>query len=104
MLKPSIVVYLQDPEDETSTTTDSGKLIKSVDVEANMENAWAAGETVIFAYTQLNIGGVYYWELINAFHATMDTYGDTKLFDDTDFVTWIGEPIDEDDSTVALTY
>ena len=76
--EPSIVVYLQDPEEELSTTTDSGKLIKSVDVEANMENSWAAGETVVFAYTQLATAGTYYWELINGFHATFYFSFNTK--------------------------
>ena len=100
---PSIVVYLQDPEDEISTTSDSGKDIKSVDVEANIENAWAAGETVIFAYTQLGTTNNYYWELIDAFHASKETYGNTKLFDDTEFSSWIGEPEAEEDSKIALT-
>ena len=101
--EPSIVVYIQDPEVETSTTSDIGKYIKSLDVEANMENAWAAGETVIFAYTQQSIGGTYYWELIDANHASIETYGDTKLFDDGDFANWITEPPEDEDSEIALT-
>lgn len=101
--EPSIVVYIQDPEVETSTTSDIGKYIKSLDVEANMENAWAAGETVIFAYSQEGTSEAFYWELIDANHASMETYGNTKLFDDGDFANWITEPPEDEDSEIALT-
>ena len=100
---PSIVVYSQDTEQEVSTTNDSGKFIKSLDVEAGMTGAWAAGETVIFVYTQQETSSTYYWELVDAAHATFDLYGNTKLFDDSDFINWIAEDEDEKDSTIALT-
>lgn len=100
---PSITVYLQDTEHETSTVIDSGKLIKSLDIESNMARAWAAGETVIFAYTQKSTTDTYYWELIDGAHATTTVYGDTKLFDDSRFTTWIGQPEADVDSQIALT-
>lgn len=101
---PSIVVYNQDPEQELSTTSDSGKLIKSLDVVANMENAWAAGETVIFAYTQESTTGTYYWELVDANHASKDTYGNTKLFDENNLETLLTEAEDDaENSEIALT-
>ena len=99
---PSIVVYIQDPEVETSTTSDIGKYIKSLDVEANMENAWAAGETVIFAYTQQSTSGTYYWELINANHASIETYGDTKLFDEDNLNNLLAGTYDGEQD-IALT-
>lgn len=77
---PSIVIYNQDPEQESSTTIDRGKYIKTLDTEAGLKDAWNAGETLIFAYTQQGISGTYYWELIDAAHATTDVYGSTKLF------------------------
>lgn len=101
--EPSIVVYNQDPEQELSTTNDSGKLIKSLDVVANMENAWAAGETVIFAYTQEGTSESYYWELIDANHASVETYGDTKLFDEDKLEELLTNEEDEENSNIALT-
>ena len=101
--EPSVVVYIQDPEVETSTTSDIGKYIKSLDVQADMENAWAAGETVIFAYTQQSTSETYYWELINANHASIETYGDTKLFDDSHLSSWLITPEAIEDSKIALT-
>ena len=90
--EPSIVVYNKDTNQEVSTSDDSGKLIKSLDIEANMANAWAAGETVIFAYTQKSIDpGTYYWELIDGAHATTETYGDVKL-DNTEDIELQWEP------------
>ena len=100
---PSITVYLQDTENEISVTIDSGKAIKSLDIQNDMVDAWAAGETVIFAYTQQSTSSTYYWELIDANHASIETYGDTKLFDDSDFSNWIATPEEEEDSTIALT-
>jgi len=102
--EPSIVIYNQDPEQELSTTSDSGKLIKSLDVVANMENAWAAGETVIFAYTQESTTDTYYWELVDANHASKDTYGNTKLFDENNLETLLTEAEDDaENSEIALT-
>lgn len=90
--EPSIVIYNKDTNQEISISGDSGKLIKSIDIEANMANAWAAGETVIFAYTQKSIDpGTYYWELIDGAHATAETYGDVKL-SDTESVALQWEP------------
>ena len=101
---PSIVIYSQDPEQESSTTSDSGKYIKSLDVTADLADSWAAGETLIFAYTQEGVGEAYYWELIDAAHATIDVYGNTKLFDDSNFIEWLAdEEIHEEDSEIALT-
>ena len=100
---PSITVYLQDTETETSTIINSGKLIKSLDVESNIANIWAAGETVIFAYTQQGTTSTYYWNLIDSGRATTSVYGDTKLFNDTNFSTWIGQPQAAIDSQIALT-
>lgn len=79
--EPSIIIYNQDPEQESSTTIDSGKYIKTLDVEAGLADAWDVGETVIFVYTQQDTSDSYYWELIDAAHATTDVYGSTKLFD-----------------------
>lgn len=101
--EPSIVIYTQDTEQESSMTNDSGKFIKSLDVEAGMAGAWAAGETVIFVYTQQDTSNVYYWELVDAAHATIDLYGNTKLFDDSDFLNWLVAEEDEEDSKIALT-
>ena len=100
--EPSIVVYLQDPEVETSTTSDTGKYIKSLDVEANMENAWAAGETVVFAYTQQSTAESFYWELVDGNHASVETYGDTKLFDDNQLKNLLAGTYDGDED-IALT-
>lgn len=102
--EPSIVINIQDTEQESSTTSDSGKLIKSLDVAANMENAWAAGETVIFAYTQKGTTSNYYWELVDANHASKDTYGNTKLFDENNLETLLTEAEDDaENSEIALT-
>lgn len=100
--EPSVVVYIQDPEVETSTTSDIGKYIKSLDVQADMENAWAAGETVIFAYTQQSTSETYYWELIDANHASIETYGDTKLFDDDNLNSLLAGTYDGEED-IALT-
>lgn len=81
--EPEIVITNEDSEQDISVSDDSGKSIKSLDVEAGMKDAWAAGETVIFAYTQQSTSNAYYWELIDANHASVETYGNTKLFDDT---------------------
>ena len=99
---PSIVVYNQDTNYEVSFTTDEGKLIKSIDIEAGMENAWAAGETVIFAYTQQSNSTTYYWELIDGNHASVETYGDTKLFDDNELNNLLAGIYDGDED-IALT-
>lgn len=101
---PSIVIYNQDPEIETSTTDDLGHYIKSLDVEANMENAWAAGETVIFAYTQQDTAGPYYWELVDGAHATTETYGSTKLEGDEDkpYLSWqLDSQIEQSEQTTG---
>lgn len=99
---PSIVVYNQDTNYEVSFTTDEGKLIKSIDIEAGMENAWAAGETVIFAYTQQSNSTTYYWELVDGNHASIETYGDTKLFDDSQLKNLLAGNYDGDED-IALT-
>lgn len=99
---PSIVVNIPDTNEQISTAADSGKLIKSLDVEANMENAWAAGETVIFAYTQQSTSETYYWELVNANHASIETYGDTKLFDDDNLNSLLAGTYDGEED-IALT-
>ena len=101
--EPSIVIYAQDPELETSTTSDSGKLIKSLDVEAEMDGAWAAGETVIFAYTQESSSEAYYWELVDAAHATTLLYGSTKLFDEDDLEDLLTTTDEDKYSDLALT-
>lgn len=101
--EPSIVIYAQDPEQETSTTSDSGKFIKSLDVEAGMDGAWAAGETVIFAYTQEGSSETYYWELIDAAHATTLLYGSTKLFDEDDLEDLLTTTDEDKYSDLALT-
>ena len=62
---PKLVIYVGDTEQETSTTSDEGKFIKTYDVRANLEEKWEAGETVIFAYTQLSNSQTYYWALVN---------------------------------------
>ena len=101
--EPSIVIYAQDPEQETSTTSDSGKFIKSLDVEAGMNGAWAAGETVIFAYTQEGSGEAYYWELVDAAHATTLLYGNTKLFDEENLEDLLTTTDEDKYSDLALT-
>lgn len=104
---PSLVIYVNDTENEISTTIDEGKFIKTHDVTAECSGAWGAGETVIFAYTQQGNTNVYYWELIDAVHASNQLYGVTKLFNDNisdaDFSQWMGEAIDAEDSKIALT-
>ena len=100
--EPSIVVYNQDTNYEVSVTDDEGKLIKSIDIEAGMENAWAAGETVIFAYTQQSTAEPFYWELIDGNHASVETYGDTKLFDDNQLKNLLAGTYDGDED-IALT-
>ena len=101
--EPSLVIKIQETEQESSIIDDNGKLIKSLDVEAGMNGAWDAGETVIFAYTQQDTSKQYYWELVDAAHATTLLYGNTKLFDDSDFINWIKQDEEEVDSTIALT-
>ena len=103
---PSIVIYNQDPEQESSTTIDGGKYIKTLDVEAGLADAWDAGETVIFVYTQQDTSDSYYWELVDAAHATTTIYGNTKLFtitDDNDFKEWITNDNISGPDDVAMT-
>lgn len=104
---PTLVLYVNDTESEISTTIDEGKYIKSHDVEAELSNAWGAGETVIFAYTQQGTSNIYYWELVDAVHASHQIYGVTRLFDDDitdqDFSDWIKSDPEETDSNIALT-
>lgn len=101
---PSIVIYNQDPEQESSTTIDSGKYIKTLDVEAGLTDAWDAGETIIFVYTQQDTSDVYYWELVDAAHATTTIYGNTKLFDVANLEELlVSETVREEYSELALT-
>lgn len=105
---PSIVIRVSDSEEEISISDDSGKLIKTLDTKAELANCWQMGETLIFVYTQQDTSGVYYWELIDAAHATTTDYGNTKLFDisdsDEDYNNWLaGTDFTEYDDTVALT-
>lgn len=95
--KPSITIYVGDTQVELSTTSDNGKLVKTLDMEANCANAWAAGETVIFCYTQESTTNNYYWEMVEAGQATTKLYGVTKLFNidsATTFKNWLttGKP------------
>lgn len=104
--EPSIVIYAQDPEQETSTTSDEGKFIKTLDVEAGLANCWQAGETLIFVYTQQDTSKPFYWELTDAAHATTKDYGNTKLFtitDDEDFVTSLTTEDKDWPNDVAMT-
>lgn len=102
---PSITIYIRDTQAELSTTLDNGKFIKTLDMEANCANAWAAGETVIFCYTQESTTNNYYWEMVEAGQATTELYGVTKLFNksDSEFNSWLtaSEP-DPGDTTTAL--
>ena len=100
---PSIVIINQDNGQEVSLIDDEGKLIKSLDIESGMENAWAAGETVIFAYTQQSTSDTYYWELIDANHASIETYGDTKLFDENNLEDLLSNEDEDKYSNLALT-
>ena len=100
--EPTLVIYVNDTEVQPSTSEDEGKYVKTHDVEADCAGAWGDGETVIFAYTQLSTSQTYYWELINAVHASTDIYGVTKLFDDSDFNTWIKTTEEPEDSEMAL--
>ena len=101
---PSIVIHGEDTEQQPSTTTDSGKFIKTHNITADVAGAWGAGETVIFCYTQQDTNQTYYWELINAVHSTEDIYGVTKLFgnENTDLSEWLSQDYPTD-WTTALT-
>lgn len=81
---PKLVIYVGDTEQEASTTSDEGKFIKTYDVRANLEEKWEAGETVIFAYTQLSNSQTYYWALVNPQEEEEEEESSTNL-------TW--EPI-----------
>lgn len=81
---PKLVIYVGDTEQETSTTSDEGKFIKTYDIRANLEEKWEAGETVIFAYTQLSNSQTYYWALVNPQEEEEEEESSTNL-------TW--EPI-----------
>lgn len=109
--QPKIVVHVTDTDNETSVVDDEGKFIKTYDVEVEAVDAWGAGETVIFAYTQRGNDNSFHWALVNGVHASQDVYGDTKLYDldmtsddDENFPTWIvGElGAEEEDTTTAL--
>lgn len=102
--EPSIVVYIQDSEQESSIIIDSGKFIKTLDVEAGLADAWDAGETVIFVYTQQDTSKEYYWELVDAAHATTTIYGNTKLFDVANLEELLAsDTVSEEYSELALT-
>ena len=89
--EPSLVIIINDTEQNTSNSDDEGKLIKTHDATAEAVNAWGAGEAVTFVYVKNTFktenneqsvpNNVYYWEMVNAVHASKNVYGDTKLFD-----------------------
>ena len=79
---PRLAIYVNDTEQESSISDDEGHLVKTLDTKLDgIDQAWAAGETVIFVYTKQGDSGSYYWELVNAAPATTKVYGVTKLFD-----------------------
>ena len=113
--QPSIVAHVTDTETDVSVTDDEGKFIKTYDVEVEAVDAWGMGETVIFAYTQRGSDNSFHWALVNGVHASMDVFGDTKLWDidmsSTDpevlvFPEWIQSaiepPAEPTDTTTAL--
>ena len=101
--QPKLAIYITDTENEVSISNDEGHFIKQYDAEADCTDDWDAGDTVAFAYTQQGTGATYYWEMINGVHASTLVYGDTKLFDDTNFDSWIIAAPVEADKEVALT-
>lgn len=103
--EPTIVISNGDTEQQVSTSNDSGKFIKTRSVNVDAVGAWAAGETVIFAYTENNnevVDNNAYWELINSAPSTEDVYGVTKLDGnaDVDISEWLTK---EKDFTKALS-
>jgi len=113
--QPSIVTHVTDTETDVSVVDDEGKFIKTYDVEVEAVDAWGMGETVIFAYTQRGSDNSFHWALVNGVHASMDVFGDTKLWDidmsSTDpealvFPEWIQSaiepPAEPTDTTTAL--
>lgn len=89
--EPTLVITTNDTEQNTSNSDDEGKLIKTHDATAEAVNAWGAGEAVTFVYVKDTFktenneqsvpNNIYYWEMVNAVHASKNVYGDTKLFD-----------------------
>lgn len=79
---PKLAIYVNDTEQESSISDDNGHFIKTLDTKLDgINQAWDAGETVIFVYTKQGDSDTYYWELVNAAPATTKVYGVTKLFD-----------------------
>lgn len=102
--EPHIIISVNDSEHEYSISTDEGHLIKTHNTEADVAGAWGDGETVIFTYTQYGTTNVYYWELVNAVHASSSIYGVTKLFEEPiNILDWLEETKTDEDSKVALT-
>ena len=110
---PKLVIYIGDTEQETSTSLDNGKFVKTYDVVAEAAGAWGPGETVIFAYTKQSDSNTYCWELVNAVHASNSVYGVTTVFDKDDsepsdpnelkLSEWITSSEDPKDSDSAIT-
>ena len=110
---PELVIYIGDTEQETSTSLDNGKFVKTYDVVAEAAGAWGPGETVIFAYTKQSDSNTYCWELINAVHASDSVYGVTTVFDKDEsepsdpnelkLSEWIVSSEDPKDSDSAIT-
>ena len=111
--QPKLVIYIGDTEQETSTSLDSGKFVKTYDENADAAGAWGPGETVIFAYTKKSNTNEYYWELVNAVHASNSVYGVTTVFDKDDsepsdpnelkLSEWIASQEEPEDSDSAIT-
>lgn len=102
---PSIVISNNSAEQAVSISTDSGKEIKTRNIQVDAVGAWDAGETVIFAYTgTTGNDNVYYWELVNGAPSTEEIYGVTKLFgnSNTSVSEWLSLS-DPSDYTKALT-
>lgn len=78
---PRLAIYVNDTEQESSISDDEGHFVKTLDIKLDgIDQAWDAGETVIFVYTKQGDSDTYYWELVNAAPATVEVYGVTKLF------------------------
>ena len=81
---PTLVLHIQDVNQNTSISVDTGKPIYDSVGAAVGNKAWNAGETVIFTYTALAVesqvpGENYGWFMLNKSLATSSNYGSVTI-------------------------
>ena len=74
---PYLKLYKGSVSNETGISTDDGNRIQIQSGLNDLSGAWAAGQGCAFIYAEL--GGVYYWQLIDDGIATDSVYGRVKI-------------------------